>query len=94
MSEHDKHTAGPWEAVPEVTSGDNFLHSIYEADYKGLLIARCDQNGEYLEHARLIAAAPDLLAALKSLLFDAFEDAHPESVQAARAAIQKAEGQS
>ncbi len=57
------HTPGPWSAVPE-TDASNFLHSIYSEGYKALLIARCDQNGEHTADAHLIAAAPDLLAAL------------------------------
>lgn len=33
---------------------DNFATSIYEADYKGLLIARCNQNGAYPHHVTAI----------------------------------------
>lgn len=35
-----------WIAVDEI-GNDNFATSIYENDYKGLLIARCNQNGQY-----------------------------------------------
>jgi hypothetical protein len=35
-----------WIAVDEV-GNDNFATSIYENDYHGLLIARCNQNGQY-----------------------------------------------
>lgn len=34
-------------AVNEHTENDNFHTSIYEKDHKGLLIARCNQNGNY-----------------------------------------------
>lgn len=44
---------GNFEAIPEEGSG-NFATSIYEDDYDGLLIARCNQNGRYPEHARAI----------------------------------------
>lgn len=44
MSETVKH--GNFEATPELGS-DNFHTSIYESDYNGLLIARCNQNGNY-----------------------------------------------
>lgn len=55
----------------------------------------CSINSDRIEqeaNARLIAAAPDLLEALKELLFDAFEDAHPDAVKRARAAIARATG--
>lgn len=42
---------GNFEAVPE-KGDDNFATSIYEQDYDGLLIARCNQNGRYPEQAR------------------------------------------
>lgn len=35
-----------WEAIDEEGS-DNFATSIYEEGYKGLLVARCNQNGNY-----------------------------------------------
>ncbi|NTG07183.1 hypothetical protein [Rhizobium rhizogenes] len=45
---------GNFEAVEEFTENDNFSTSIYEQDYDGLLIARCNQNGRYPEHARAV----------------------------------------
>ncbi len=44
---HDPIRAGNFEAVYERTGNDNFHTSIYERDHKGLLIARCNQNGQY-----------------------------------------------
>lgn len=38
---------GNFEAVHELTENDNFHTSIYENDYDGLLIARCNQNGAH-----------------------------------------------
>lgn len=35
-----------WEAIDE-EGNDNFATSIYEAGWKGLLVARCNQNGRY-----------------------------------------------
>lgn len=35
-----------WYAVDEI-GNDNFATSIYESGHKGLLIARCNQNGQY-----------------------------------------------
>lgn len=51
-----------WKAVPETTDGDNFATSIYVDDYKGLLVARCDQNGERPWLSELIVNAPRLRA--------------------------------
>jgi len=45
---------GNFEAVHELTENDNFHTSIYESDYKGLLIARCNQNGKYPHQAMAI----------------------------------------
>lgn len=36
-----------WTAVSERTEGDNFHTSIYEEGYDGLLVARCNQNGQH-----------------------------------------------
>lgn len=35
-----------WYAVDEI-GNDNFATSIYEDGHKGLLVARCNQNGQY-----------------------------------------------
>lgn len=42
-----------WYAVDEV-GNDNFATSIYETGDKGLLIARCNQNGQYPWQAKAI----------------------------------------
>ncbi len=42
-------------------------------------------------NARLIAAAPDLLEALKAFLVDPFGPTHPHAVRNAQAAVRKAE---
>jgi hypothetical protein len=46
--------AGNFEAVDERSDHDNFRTGIYERDYDGLLIARCNQNGNYPHHAQAI----------------------------------------
>ena len=55
-------------------------------------VARCDDDWN---RARLIAAAPDLLAALESLMDDAdvCEVAGDDAIRQARAAIAKAKGE-
>lgn len=95
MSE-TKQIDGPWEAIAEA-GDENFKHSIYGEGFKGLLIARCNQNGRYDEHAALIAAAPDLLEACRCALghltgnMDGDMDLG-DPVEKLRAAISKAEG--
>ncbi len=96
-----KHSAGPW----EFTEGDRdrrMMSSIHKAGDKTFLIgyAICEarnqlQRVEDLANARLMAAAPELLASLKDLVTVIRADAlMPESVsylQEADKAIAKAE---
>lgn len=89
-----KHTAGPWgiiigDAGPIVFSGQ-----------KSNMVAHCIKawsSEERMANARLIAAAPDLLEALKAM-FDATTDneirgADGSPIERARAAIAKATGE-
>jgi len=85
MSEQ-KHTPGPWES-------GNGTTSIYGSD--GKEVARRIWHGPQddersLANARLIAAAPELLAALQYLCEVSHTD--PRGFDAARAAIAKATG--
>lgn len=48
-----------WIAIDEI-GNDNFATSIYENDYKGLLVARCNQNGNYPAQAATIIRALNL----------------------------------
>jgi hypothetical protein len=58
-----KHTAGPWEAV------SNLVRTARTPTGGGILVAECPANiGSRLEDARLIAAAPDMLAALQDAM--------------------------
>lgn len=90
-----KHTPGPW-AVGREVAIDYRPYHIVGAD-GGSLVAWCAGGGpkravvgpEELANARLIAAAPDLYAALKAMLASEVGD-----LSAAEAAIAKAEGQS
>lgn len=90
-----QHTPGPWA-----------IHSGLETNvigHTGIRVARCDFDGadpcaESIATARLIAAAPELLAALKDLMEHAQAAAVPglywvkaEAIPMARAAIRKAE---
>ena len=78
-----KHTQGPWRAKYPVVysaSGSELLH-IDEYDCATVF------------DARLIAAAPDLLAALKAILSATCSGAHNKAIHQAQDAIVKAEGE-
>ena len=85
MSTDDKaHTPGPWHAT---------LHQV--GDENNVRVADCYSlekgHDTARANARLIAAAPDLLAALEALLLLA--DPCESAVGVARAAIAKARGE-
>ena len=95
-----KHSAGPWKAF-ENGMGDTRIVNPHR------LICECEFDGaldgtQFQANARLIAAAPELLAALRDLA-DCFWEGRPKrntkrdyhlmvSVEAARQAMRKAEG--
>lgn len=88
-----EHTSGPW----EVTPGQSRMEaSVWTADH-----VKCIAQMVRSEDARLIAAAPEMYAALKALVETIFArpDMQPllgfqevEQVKAAYIAIAKAEG--
>jgi hypothetical protein len=81
------HTPGPWFMTGSRIKAGPF--GIMLENYHGAPATEWEAN------VRLIAAAPDLLTALKSLV--AASDGHPMSIQQrcdARAVIAKAEGKS
>ncbi|KKM78764.1 hypothetical protein LCGC14_1356680 [marine sediment metagenome] len=92
------HTPGPWHVV----TGSVYTGIDWDGKSDpGVPIASMDRepgNGtrpvERDANARLIAAAPDLLAALEGLVdrFDGSEDGEAVEFVAARAAIDKAKG--
>lgn len=90
-----KHTPGPW-TYSENAYGAVFVHggetltSSVGTEYKELVAGGNNHNTLTIANARLIAAAPDLLAALKQIVFD--WDGEPEDMIEASAAIAKAEG--
>ena len=101
-----KHTKGPWSVVEQWTTGatiranaDKPLDTLV-ATAHGAIFAGPPYD-EMLANARLIAAAPELLEALKRALrwFDGdFPYGHEEAeregaTEAARAAIKKARGE-
>ena len=96
------HTPGPWDRGPYV--GDN-IHVITTTEHPwvGRIVAKVPAlnivDGE--ANARLIAAAPDLLAAIKALMAEVERRDNPsdegcssdcDQMDAAKAAVAKAEG--
>lgn len=83
----DKHTPGPW-----VYEGPRNSIIVWADDGESR-ICFMTSDGPAEANARLIAAAPDLLKALKEAVYVAHAyDEHPGWLDAARAAIAKAEG--
>lgn len=96
-----KHTPGPW--VDSITMGRSEKGVVGEAfAWMGrgpvIVATRPIQEGEHMYNAKLMAAAPDMLEALKNVLTLAvlkWGNLDPEANTAfdhARAAIAKAEG--
>lgn len=90
MSE-SKHTPGPWRAK-RINTFDEPGHVILWLDERGEHRRRLDYRGNFIERdARLIAAAPELLEALK--LTERGDTDIPSDIRARiRSAIDKAEG--
>lgn len=95
MSEF-KGTPGPWSTD---RAGDVFAEGGRNDGQFGIVagVAGADWSAEDVANANLIAAAPELLEALQSILSKAhkqnWNDKYPEEVEAAQAAIDKAFGQ-
>lgn len=89
-----KHTPGPWFYSQESIDHDWYIVTING----GLIVANVNSHWRQVANARLVAAAPDLLEALKAVV-SAWEVTGPieaaermdAAIHAARAAIAKAE---
>ena len=94
------HTPGPWHLRVNPVHEGQFDIRCETYGYAPLAVVRGDKRStmkKSFENARLIAAAPDLLEALQTLLGDAlqlrYDELPPESVAKAKAVIAKATGQ-
>lgn len=97
-----KHTPGPWRLETNRAPNGGTYYRIFDADDARSCIAQVIGDGriEYHDNAALIAAAPDLLAALQAFVvqrdklagFPQAVDPYSGAYVAARAAIAKAEG--
>jgi hypothetical protein len=101
------HTPGPWEASPRDVTRDQYYINAYDGrnGYFGIATVVPSALGHGEANARLIAAAPDLLAALSEIEhalnharkhdcagFDCSVCDSSRLAELARAAIAKAEG--
>lgn len=88
-----KHTPGPWNIYFN-SQDDRVIRKMFEDGTESHVIARCRSG---LENALLIAAAPDLLEALRCAVNDAdawgLADDECDWLSIARAAIAKATGE-
>ena len=99
-----KHTPGPWKAAADKDDGgfvimmgsrlenEGAFQAIHELIYVDNLFKGEKGYKEARANARLIAAAPDLLASLRELLAGAPYGSEAAVYQRARAAVLKAEG--
>lgn len=85
------HTPGPW--MLQTSDSDIFVEVI-DSPTEGVTLATLPADEVGYANARLIAAAPELLAALNTFLLasDLKDDSQWEARRLARAAIAKAEG--
>ena len=94
-----QHTPGPWSAeIPSASNGYVWIDPVDGCCGEIATVWNTHDNSE--ANARLIAAAPDLLEALKAVVNDwvapddlPFEDGEMPALDAARAAIAKATGE-
>lgn len=86
-------TAAPWNAGHTMNADGDHIITVDDAEEWTVCIVD-DQNNQGDDNARLIAAAPDLLAALHRALNAGIgsDGNHPTPADAARAAIAKARG--
>jgi hypothetical protein len=95
-------TPGPWSAGPVDIFGDVNITGPEDALAIAAVVSNMRPRGQVIANARLIAAAPDLLAALEAILADVGDVSmdgyhegviHSDEVNAARAALAKARGE-
>lgn len=105
MTNKAKHTPGPWEIREQEGNNSTFLDGEIQITTESdtLICALQDETGEdwtaadMNANARLISAAPDLLAALERVLechrLKISLDTNAAALEQARAAIAKAKGE-
>lgn len=104
MSTQNKHTPGPWKAQSRCASDGTLV--VKDASFDEICVVRektlrdyTDEDKKHVANARLIAAAPDLLAACEAVLkADAnpqpwLEPKYSNAIAQARSALSKARGE-
>lgn len=87
-----QHTPAPWSVeVDHSSNAPEFIRTYVDGEMYDLASVLCDETGNATANARLIAAAPDLLACLLDVL-DAEGDLDAMDFNRYRAAIAKATG--
>ena len=91
-----KHTPGPWQAVKWDDNADDVV-GWSVVDSEGAMLPESEMTGDIEEaeaNARLIAAAPDLLEALK-ICIEVLEDSgnYPWTLEDVKEAVAKATGE-
>ena len=87
-----KHTAGPWRIQESFVNNGQRWSILFRDDSKWLASVLHNNNDESMANAKLMAAAPELLEALESLLEQTRQYGHTAEITAAEAAIAKAKG--
>lgn len=82
---------GPWESTPRP---ERIVDALGQGVYAACIGITADKSGEGLANARLIAAAPDMLTALKAMCLNMENDGHEyrDCYKAALRAIARATG--
>ena len=90
-----QHTPGPWSVeIDHHNNAPEYIRAYADGEMYDLASVLCDETGNATANARLIAAAPDLLAALEACLqrLDSHDDQSVPECLVALAAIKKATG--
>ena len=88
-----KHTKGPWTATKHDQHWVRVNVTIKASGNTWVAFMPDEDKEERMANARLMAAAPDLLDALESLLEQTRQYGHNAEITAAEAAIVKAKGE-
>jgi len=82
--------SGPWHVITDSQGYDNIHHAPADDGDTGDIVATCFQDSD---HARLIAAAPELYTACQYIVDAAENGDEMTAVEMATAALSKARGE-